>query len=219
MLPESPRLRRLAQRISALEDDVMNAAAVLDRLRIGVILLDAKARVQRTNAAAKRLLEARDGLLVGPDGLRAASEADTTRLRRMVAGAVTGATESGGVLTLKRPSGRRRLQLVIASPRRDVSHVWSMTPPLMAVFVADPDEARPLPPEHLRSSYGLTPAQARVAVLLGQGLTPHQIAERTSVQVNTVRVHLKKIFALTGTRRQSELVRLLLHNAIRVGRD
>ncbi len=56
----------------------------------------------------------------------------------------------------------------------------------------------------------MTAAQARVAVLLSEGLRLNEIAARTRVQVNTVRAHLKEIYAKTGTRRQGELVRLLL---------
>jgi len=56
----------------------------------------------------------------------------------------------------------------------------------------------------------LTPAEARLAADLADGLTLEESAERSSTQVATARTHLKRIFAKTRTRRQSELVRLLL---------
>jgi len=42
------------------------------------------------------------------------------------------------------------------------------------------------------------------------GATPGEIADRTGVQINTIRCQLKQIYAKTGARRQADLVRLLL---------
>jgi DNA-binding CsgD family transcriptional regulator len=64
----------------------------------------------------------------------------------------------------------------------------------------------------LRDWYGLTPAEARVAVLLASGLSLDAIAERLGIGANTALTHLKSIFGKTDTRRQGELIRLLLSN-------
>jgi DNA-binding CsgD family transcriptional regulator len=72
----------------------------------------------------------------------------------------------------------------------------------------------PLPDlESLRRRYGLTKAEADVAlrVLDGTGLAP--IAEELSISLSTVRTHLRHVFAKTDTHRQAELVRLLLDRA------
>jgi DNA-binding CsgD family transcriptional regulator len=37
-----------------------------------------------------------------------------------------------------------------------------------------------------------------------------EIADRTTVRENTVRMHLKKVFDKTGTKRQAELVKIVL---------
>ncbi|MFT3805131.1 MAG: helix-turn-helix transcriptional regulator [Burkholderiaceae bacterium] len=57
--------------------------------------------------------------------------------------------------------------------------------------------------------FGLTSAQARVAAELATGKTIKQIAFYLGVSVNTVRHHVKAIFAKTGTNRQVELVQML----------
>ena len=61
----------------------------------------------------------------------------------------------------------------------------------------------------LRSLFALTPAEARVACHL-VGETVDEIAEALHVGVATVRSHVQHLLAKTGTRRQSELVRLLV---------
>lgn len=74
-----------------------------------------------------------------------------------------------------------------------------------------PDEdKRPLVDERLRITYSLTTAEARVAALIGQGLTPKEIATLHGTSWNTVRAQLGRIFAKTGARGQTKLA-LLVH--------
>jgi DNA-binding CsgD family transcriptional regulator len=57
--------------------------------------------------------------------------------------------------------------------------------------------------------FGLTPSEARVAMLLVSGLEPKEISELTETTQNTVRFQLKVIYRKTGVSRQSQLVRLI----------
>jgi DNA-binding CsgD family transcriptional regulator len=63
------------------------------------------------------------------------------------------------------------------------------------------------PPEHelLAQQWQLTPAEARTAIALADGLAPAQIAEAHRVAISTVRVHLKRAYAKTDTVGQREL--------------
>ena len=65
----------------------------------------------------------------------------------------------------------------------------------------------------LRTRFGLTRAESRVALLRCDGRAPKNIAETIGVSVETVRSQMKSIFAKADVRRQIELVRLLLSNA------
>ena len=95
-----------------------------------------------------------------------------------------------------------------------------MARPSIAVLANDPEHAPALDVQMLRDWYGLTPAEARVAVLLASGFSLDEIVERLGIGANTVRTHLKSIFAKTDTRRQGELIRLLLSNpTLGPGRD
>ena len=64
----------------------------------------------------------------------------------------------------------------------------------------------------LHENYGLTPSEIRTAVgvLSYSGLAA--VAEHTGVSVETVRFHMKRVFSKTGTRRQSELVRVIAND-------
>lgn len=58
--------------------------------------------------------------------------------------------------------------------------------------------------------FGLSPAQQRVAELVGEGLTLDEIAARLGVSLNTVRTHLNRVFEKTGVRTRPALMRVLL---------
>lgn len=57
--------------------------------------------------------------------------------------------------------------------------------------------------------FALTPAEARVAVQIGSGLSPRQVAEKLGISEGNVRTTLKHVFAKIGVSRQSELAVLL----------
>ena len=65
-------------------------------------------------------------------------------------------------------------------------------------------------PHFLRRVLGLTATEAEVALALACGATASAIARDRAVSLETVRSHLKTIFAKTGTRRQATLVALVL---------
>ena len=79
-----------------------------------------------------------------------------------------------------------------------------------AIFVLnDLDRRCALDPRLIARMLNLTPAQARVAALLGEGKSTQEIASELAINTDSVRVHLKAIFAKTGTHHQANLVALL----------
>ena len=73
-----------------------------------------------------------------------------------------------------------------------------------------PGRASPLAPEQLARLFGLTRAESAVALALARGKTLDEYAAEAGVLISTVRTHLRAIFDKTYTRRQADLVRLLL---------
>ena len=62
----------------------------------------------------------------------------------------------------------------------------------------------------LRCHFGLTPAEARLALQLVAGETLRSAGVKLGISYETARTHLKNIFSKTGTRRQAELVVVLV---------
>jgi DNA-binding CsgD family transcriptional regulator len=144
--------------------------------------------------------------------LIAATSDETRALGRLVAeAAATGAgagTSPGGAIALSRPSLSTPLPVLVAPLRGQ----W--TPPAApraaaAVFVTDPERSGTVAGRQLVELFGLTPAEAQLAVALLAGKRLAHIAAERGVQLPTVRNQLRAVLAKTGTGRQAELVRLL----------
>jgi DNA-binding CsgD family transcriptional regulator len=69
------------------------------------------------------------------------------------------------------------------------------------------DEGREIPQaDFLEDIFGLTPAQARLVVLLFAGASLRSCAEELGIKYESARGYLKAVFEKTGTHRQAELV-------------
>jgi PAS domain S-box-containing protein len=69
--------------------------------------------------------------------------------------------------------------------------------------------------ELVQRLFALTPAEARVAALIGSGSSPRQAARNLGVSEGTVRTTLKFVFAKIGVSRQNELAALVTKFALR----
>ncbi|MDO9460161.1 MAG: helix-turn-helix transcriptional regulator [Alphaproteobacteria bacterium] len=65
-------------------------------------------------------------------------------------------------------------------------------------------------PALLQKTYGLTPAEARVAIVLLEGISARDVADYLSVSHHTVRTQLKQIYAKLGVDTRARFVKLLL---------
>lgn len=211
LLPHIKQALHIHHRISIAEGGRRAIAEALDRMPIGVIVVDDCSRVLAANRRAAEILAEGKGLLSGPSGLRATIPSQATKLRNLVAAAAETsrgiAFHPGGVLKLERPSLQGPLSVrVVPLPRHSclADHVQAAA----VVFVSDPI-ARPKL-SHLATLYCLTPAEERLATKLIEGQTLDEIVTTLKISRNTAATQLKSVFQKTGTHRQADLVRLLL---------
>ena len=213
LVPHLQRAKRLELRLGELAASNGALLQGLHRLAQGAILVDGEGRIVACNAAAEAILRVGDGLAIRGGKLRAAEHGHTQRLLALIATATATAarrgTIPGGAMALARPSLLRPLQLAV------YPIVWSERANLpedatALVFVADPEETAAPAEALLASLYGLTAAEAAVTARLAQGLDLAEVCERLRIGMPTARTHLARVLAKTGTRRQAELLRLIL---------
>ncbi len=207
-----PHLRRAVQlqlRLAGVDGPPTGSAEGLNRLRQGVLLVDAGARVIFANSAAERMLRPGAGLFLGRDGLRADTPGETRLLRRMV----KPSDELGGAGGRLRLSRENRAPLTVLVMPHRARFAWiDVVRPRAILFVTDPEDAAVVRRKSLHHDFGLTPAEAGFTreVLKADGL--QAAADRLGISLTTARTHLAHVFDKTGTRRQAELVRLILQS-------
>ena len=203
-LPEDGRLPR------ALSDPGMGMDQGMGGL--GVVLVDALARIVSMNEAALRLLDGHAGVRVEPEGIRACSLRDNQQLRTLISDASQGPVQAErprGALSVRGTDGRAALEVLVA-PLLPEQRGESLGTATAVIYLIAPAMIFSTGRQPFARAHGLTRAEARVATLIAEGRTCRQAAEQLGVSHHTVRTQLKQIFLKTGARRQSGLVRLMM---------
>jgi DNA-binding CsgD family transcriptional regulator len=190
----------LASLIDPLER-IRTLECALDSLGQALMVLDAQSRVLYASPNALKILEIRDGLSVTDGVLRACHEEEQAKLTAALRQLLAGATDTGKMeLDTCRPSGRRSYKLrMSALPSGQVLAV-----------VHDTHTNHTAWHERLQARFQLTPRECECAMMLTDGLSMAEIADRMNISMQTLRQHLKHAFTKTGTHKQHELVGIVL---------
>ena len=217
LVPHLQRAVQLRRLIISLESKEKAVSDALDRWSMGVILLDHEGRVLLMNRSAEAMVRKKDGLTVQADGLHAGLPHETAALRTLIHGAIRTSlgqvSHAGGGVTISRAFAGRPLNLLVTPVvAHQALRVEAGTAAM--VFVADPEVREETDADLLSLFYDLSHAEARVASLLVHGKSVKEVSEGLQVSLNTARTHLKRIFEKTGTRRQAELMQLILQSPV-----
>jgi DNA-binding NarL/FixJ family response regulator len=217
LVPHLRRAFQIGRQLAAAETERQAMLVLLERLPTGVILLDERGRAVFLNRRAEAVLAAGDGLLMTPQGLQAVAPDVQPLLERFIRNAVeTGAgraTHAGGALTLPSAKGRESCQVLVTPLRMERVRVDVGRERICAALFLQLRDAQPaLSVEVLRTLFGLTPAEARVAVALVHGHTPEEIATESETSRYTVRAQLSSIYEKLGVHRQAEVVQRVLNS-------
>ena len=211
----APHLQRAAQfnlKLAQLEMKCAASAEALDRLDQGTWLVDAVGRVLFANSAAEQLTARDKSLTLVAGRLCARAAADTAKLHALVAtcGGVSQDAGAGGSFSLSRGSDRSAIDILVV-PSRGEAASFLLTPPPAAIIIATDPDRRPMPPiAWIRQRFGLTKTEAAFAIEILKGDGIQACADRLGMSLGTARTHLSHVFQKTGSRRQAELVRMLL---------
>lgn len=214
LIPHMQRAFKLHFQFSELKARNQSMESALNLLITGVVFLGIAGVVLSMNSKAEEVFSRTDGLLLRHGKLRAALYVESNCLLGMINGALATATGqgccAGGTISISRKNGRPLSVTIV--PLHGFNNGLSERA-AAAVFISDPDQNLELPANLLQRCYGLTPAEARLAMILLEGHSLREAADSCGVTQNTVRSQLKSVFLKTGVNRQSELIRLLLHSA------
>ncbi|MDF3835200.1 helix-turn-helix transcriptional regulator [Cupriavidus basilensis] len=190
----------LRTRLSWLEE-------AFNQLQSSMILCDAAGKVLFANSPAEGILrDPTHPFRVQVGYLTSAKNNDALQKAiRQAAGRLMAA--SAVAVALGSDESRQFAWVVPVPPNRMLAMPWQI--PMAMVWIRAADTGVNPGYELLRSVYGLTAAEYRLAELLGQDLTPAECAESLAISVTTVRTQIRAIYNKLGCSRQSTFLKIL----------
>ena len=165
---------------------------VLDRVPQALVVTDLEARVLFRNRAARNETALAAALRTHADQAHPVGESIAEAMEEF---------RLHGKRTHTRSVRAADRQLIVRSYRLSDQNDAAVT---MIFNCAEPDGPRKLPAWDV-----LSRREQEIAELVSQGLTTKQIADRAFISENTVKQHLKRVFAKTDVRNRAELVQLI----------
>lgn len=202
------RAAQLRARVDELQTRQAASEAAMDHLPYGTLWVNASGRIVWMSPSAQALLGQAQGLRTQASRLQCVQPELDHQLQAALATATRPTGREGSWLAVPRRHGTSPWLLSVI-PGELPANLGGNSGPHALVIIQD--GAGPGLPHtrQLQMLYGLTPAEARLALGLLQLDTPADYAERHQLSLATVKTHLRNLFAKTGTRRQADLMRLL----------
>ena len=208
LLEHFKRALKVAKRLLDVEEQRDAIASLMDRLPIALFIVDQNAVILEVNLQAQQLLSGTRLLLQEKSCLNSSSSRLNQRLHQAIALAASASSpEMSEALFLEGEGDEEDDLMVFITPAVRKEHTENVP---VAVFISR-RQGQPFSlPSSVAELYGLTERELDIAELLMQGKSVNEISELANVSVNTVRTHVKSIFAKTDTNRQVDFVRLML---------
>lgn len=216
LVPHLQTAFALHRRLHRAEALAQASLELLDRLPLGIVLLDERADVLHANSRAHGLARESGLIQIGRrfhenDELHIVNHAEDLRLqvymRRVVSTGIGLPLHSGQGMRLR--GLRKDLHLLITPLPQRSEPFGSLA--AAAVLISDPTSTLLRLDAVLCHCYGLTPAEALLAQALVAGSSLKEYAIERGLSVHTVRAQLKSVTSKVGARRQSDLVRIILN--------
>lgn len=176
-----------------------------DAIAAAAILVDSRGAIVDMTPTAERVLRDTPQLDVAGGAFRCRTPRDSLALTQGISAVLSGTVPAIDLVLL----GEHGLPLaasIYALPATE----WSLrhVPHVIVVLRARTTSAATLG-AMLRTTYGLTQAEAEIAVAIDAGVERHAIAAARGAALGTVRQQIKTIFAKLGVRREAELLTLI----------
>jgi DNA-binding CsgD family transcriptional regulator len=214
LLPHLQRAAELHRRLAEAETAKAGLLGQIEVMPTGAMIVDETARLVAMNRTAAEVFDGGDGVALGAAGrIKLSCPTAGPALEKLVGDAAReGAKQehtAGGDLLAGRPSGKPAYNLRVI-PIASSAGGRRAGPTRTLIQIEDPESRSNAALDGLKKAFGLTRSEAALALRLAQGRSVAESAAELNVSLNTVRTHLKRIYSKTDTRRQGELVSLLL---------
>jgi DNA-binding CsgD family transcriptional regulator len=181
------------------------ALGVLDRLPFGVIALDVARRARLVNVPAQRFIDDRQVLELRDGRIASIAAEDAGALETLVSHLQNDCAwpSTGGQVTLHRRSSPQLARLLV------LASIGSRIEDMLVVLLCpDPARTRMLATV-LVDLFGLTPAEAQLALLMLEGLTIEEAARVRDVTTKTARAQWQTVLWKVAADHEGQVLSLL----------
>lgn len=208
-----PHLRtagRLFDRIAAGQIERKIYSTAIEKLAVGVIILNRSGAILSMNATADMILGEGDGIARSNGRILLSDRADARQLDSLIAAVGNENADADISVTLRIERSRSAGDLCLSAARANApSYVSDSGGPATVLYITDPSRGPRVAKDQLRTLLNLTASEASIAAAMAEGLALPDIAAELGISLNTVRAHIRSIYSKTGVNRQSRLVQLV----------
>lgn len=209
----APSLRRVADlqvqhgrafaRMQNMED-------VLEASDNGILLLDELGQINEMNATAETILRENDGLVYSKGRLSCTNFKTDKKLYDALCLASGGKILEpvNSNILVPRPSGLPPYKINVQYIGNNGERFRQLGSTFV-VLITDPSQNRTVDITELMDGFGLTTAEANVALAIAMGKTAHEIASELKVALPTTRTHIQRVMHKLAVNKQADIVRIL----------
>lgn len=209
IVPHITRAMRVKLRIDTAETRLTAALSAFDQIEAGLAIVDRAMRPVALNGTAERVLSTGDGLRLSRHSLEPTDPTAAPVLRDLVRRALDDDARAPGARAMILRRGGERPPWSLTVRRLDPAYAPVVAGLVVLLFedsARPPQDVAPL----LGAVFRLTPREAALAAALSRGTTLADAADQLGITIGSARIYLKSVFDKTHTRRQAELVALVL---------
>jgi DNA-binding CsgD family transcriptional regulator/PAS domain-containing protein len=210
-----PHIRRAAlvgQMVDRAAAEAATFGNALDGIGAGLFFVDASGRIVHANTSGEGML-AQGVLARGTSGKLASYDASAVQGLDEIFGITESgdadAAPRGGAVPLTARDGEHYVAHVLPLTSGSRRQAGTSSETIAAVFVKKAALDMPSPQDIIAKFHKLTPTELRVLFAIVQVGGVPEVAESMGISPSTVKTHLRRLFAKTGSDRQADLVKLV----------
>lgn len=207
---------RLSLRLLFADVTALGLRESLDRLGVGIFMVDGRGRVVFSNEAASQLV----GTVFELSGERLVALSQRAEFEAALLATIEASgsdkPEASAPIVILPGSSKQPVAVYILPARLSSNPIADhfIARARAIVLVLNAGGSAPADPALVRDLLGLTLGEAKLASLVATGLAPREASQKLGISEETARTVLKRIFAKTGISRQSELATMLARLAL-----
>lgn len=182
----------------------------------GVVTLDGNGRINEMNAIAGDIMGASDGIACANGRLVCSHSSVQIKFEKLLSNMSDMPFDAQNCILVPRLSGlppyEIRIQKIAQNHQKtsqNGSRWFGQATNSFVAFIFDPVTISSIGIDEIKDGFGLTSAEANVALSIAMGKTAQDIAIQSNVSLPTIRTHIQRILHKMSVNKQADIARII----------